>query len=82
MIVYGSERIQTGAYSVVCKKIFTLNTQAIKQYTDVIRGAPRSSSHADEEGFYDLKVYNALGETKHVSYRINNELKIITLMVS
>ena len=82
MIMYGSERIQTGAYSTASKKIFTVHTEAMQQYTEEINGATRSMSRAVEEGVYDLKVYNALRESKHVSYRINNNLKIMTLMVS
>ena len=81
-IVHNGKRIQTGAYSTACEKIFTVNTEDVKQYTDEIKGAMRLVHRVLNQGVLDLKVYNAFGEDKYVTYRADNELKIITLMVS
>ena len=80
--MHKGERIQTGAYSDMCEQILTIKTEDIRKYTDKIKGVEKAGDRAVQQGAYDLKVYNAYGENEYVAYRTDDELEIVTLMVS
>ena len=68
-------RIQTGAYSNIDNKIFTLNTPAMREVSDVFLGETRTACS-------NLMVYNGQSEYAQIDKRIDDGDNIINLIVS
>ena len=81
-ITVEGKKIQTGAYSNICKKIFTLKTEDIEKYTNLMVNRDLIAGLAMHQIVHDIKAYNGIGENKFISHRTDDGENMINLMVS
>ena len=80
-IMHSENRIQTGAYSKTCKKIFALNTARIRYFTDDVKDFHAAMERKRNNIIYPLYAYNEIGNIKFISHRTDDGENMINLMV-
>ena len=81
-IMFKEDRIQTGAYSNICQKIFTLNTDDVRKHADILKNVDTMLKFTMNEIIYPLKAFNGLGKSNYIFQSIDDSRNIINLMVS
>ena len=80
-IMHGENRIQTGAYSKTCKKIYALNTARLREFTDDVKDFEIAMERMRNNIIYPLYAYNEIGNIKFIFHRTDDGVNMINLMV-